>query len=161
MNAANQAARTDPVPGREDLEGYRPARWNDVIPEELRYDPEARPDGARPTVFDWARNLYGVDPATGAALRPFDNVGVQYGLEALNAGTPVITCHHNSLPEMVRHEQEALLVPPRSPEAIANAVQRLHDSETWLAFSHNARQRFNLRFSPDAVRRQWVTLLEQ
>ena len=26
------------------------------------------------------------NPATGAALRPFDNIGVQYGLEALNAG---------------------------------------------------------------------------
>jgi hypothetical protein len=37
-------------------------------------------------VFDAARNVYGVDPATGAALRPFDNVGVQYGLNALNAG---------------------------------------------------------------------------
>ncbi len=30
---------------------------------------------------------FGVDPATGLVVRPFDNVGVQYGLEALNAGT--------------------------------------------------------------------------
>src|SRR5262249_35210162 len=37
-------------------------------------------------IFDAARNIYGVDPDTGAALRPFDNVGVQYGLNALNAG---------------------------------------------------------------------------
>jgi hypothetical protein len=33
-----------------------------------------------------ARNIYGVDPASGFALRVFDNVGVQYGLQALNAG---------------------------------------------------------------------------
>ena len=37
-------------------------------------------------MFDAAQNIYGVDPATGAALRPFDNVGVQYGLNALNSG---------------------------------------------------------------------------
>jgi hypothetical protein len=30
--------------------------------------------------------MYGVNPTTGFALRPFDNVGVQYGLAALNAG---------------------------------------------------------------------------
>ena len=32
-------------------------------------------------------NVYGRDPKTGFARRPFDNVGVQYGLAALNAGT--------------------------------------------------------------------------
>lgn len=77
-DAANQARRTDPVPGR--------ASWNDAIPANVRYDPQTNPRGARPTVFDWSRNVYGVDSATGAALRPFDNVGVQYGLAALKAG---------------------------------------------------------------------------
>jgi hypothetical protein len=32
-------------------------------------------------------NVYGVDPHTGFARRPIDNVGIQYGLKALNAGT--------------------------------------------------------------------------
>jgi hypothetical protein len=86
LDAANQSQRTDPVPNRKDLEGYQSARWNDVVPADLRYDPATNPHGARPTVFDVARNVYGVDPATGAALRPFDNVGVQYGLAALTAG---------------------------------------------------------------------------
>jgi hypothetical protein len=86
IDAANQAQRTDPVPGREDIEGYSPARWHASVPAEMRYHPETNPRGARPTVFDAARNVYGVDPATGFARRPFDNVGVQYGLGALNAG---------------------------------------------------------------------------
>jgi len=30
--------------------------------------------------------VFGIDPATGFARRPFDNVGIQYGLGALNAG---------------------------------------------------------------------------
>jgi hypothetical protein len=85
-DAANQARRTDPVPGRVDAAGYTSAAWNDVVPESVRYHPARNPKGARPTVFDVARNVYGIDAASGFALRPFDNVGVQYGLEALNQG---------------------------------------------------------------------------
>ena len=86
LDAANQSQRTDPVPNRVDIAGYQSARWNAAVPETLRYDPVKNPKGARPTVFDAARNIYGVSPTTGAALRPFDNVGVQYGLGALNGG---------------------------------------------------------------------------
>jgi hypothetical protein len=86
VDAANQAQRTDPVPGRADIEGYQSARWNAAVPAEARYDPVTNPRGARPTVFDAARNIYGMDPVTGIARRPYDNVGVQYGLKALNSG---------------------------------------------------------------------------
>ena len=87
IDAANQAQRTDPVPNRADVEGYLSARWNKAVPAALRYDAVSNPNGARPTVFDAARNVYGTNPATGAALRPFDNTGVQYGLSALNNRT--------------------------------------------------------------------------
>ena len=86
LDAANQSQRTDPVAGRKDVDGYNSAVWNAAVPESLRYDPTANPHGARPTVFDAASNIYGVDPQTGFALRPFDNVGVQYGLAALKSG---------------------------------------------------------------------------
>lgn len=58
-----------------------------VLPEELRYDPETNPRGARCDLYDHAVNVYGPDPRTGFARRPLDNVGVQYGLGALAAGT--------------------------------------------------------------------------
>ena len=87
LDAANQAQRTDPVPDRVDLEGYQSAAWNAAVPRAKRYHPTGNPKGARPTIFDAARNVYGTDPSTGFALRPFDNVGVQYGLNALHAGT--------------------------------------------------------------------------
>ncbi len=58
----------------------------DVLPEASRYDPETNPGGARCDVFDHAVNVLGRDPETGFARRPLDNVGVQYGLGALNAG---------------------------------------------------------------------------
>ena len=80
-------------------------------------------------------------------------------LEALNAGTPVITTRYSTLPDLVGDGLEALLVPPQAPEAIAEAVHRLADYETWRPFSQHARQQFRNRFSPDAVRRQWVDLI--
>jgi hypothetical protein len=56
------------------------------IRDELVYDPERRPDGIRCTPADAAPARYGVDPRTGAAIGPWGNAGVQYGLEALRAG---------------------------------------------------------------------------
>ena len=57
-----------------------------AIPPELLYDPAKNRTGARCTVYDHAVNVYGRDPQTGFARRPLDNVGVQYGLAALNSG---------------------------------------------------------------------------
>ncbi len=51
------------------------------------YDPDANPGGVRCTLQDSNINVFGVDDDTGFARRPIDNVGVQYGLDALNAGT--------------------------------------------------------------------------
>ena len=91
IDAANQSQRTDPVPGRVDIPGYSSAVWDAAVPAALRYSPTTNPGGARPTVFDVSRNIYGVNPVTGFALRAYDNVGVQYGLKALNAGAITTT----------------------------------------------------------------------
>ena len=58
----------------------------DVLPEELRYHPEDNPGGARCDVYSHYVNVYGRDAETGFARRPLDNVGVQYGLRALEDG---------------------------------------------------------------------------
>ena len=88
IDAARQSGRTDPVPGRVDpaIPGYSSAPFNNAVPPGLRYDPVDNPTGARGTVYDAARNVYGVESDSGFALRPFDNTGVQYGLSALNDG---------------------------------------------------------------------------
>jgi hypothetical protein len=57
----------------------------------LRYDPVTNLGGARPTLYDHARNIYGIDATTGYALRPFDNIGVQYGLRTLNTGVITVS----------------------------------------------------------------------
>lgn len=50
------------------------------------YDPVKNPKGARCTVQDMRVNIYGRNPDTGFARKPQDNVGLQYGLAALNSG---------------------------------------------------------------------------
>ena len=50
------------------------------------FDPVTNPGGARCTIWDSMVNVYRTDPATGYARRTLDNVGVQYGLQALQEG---------------------------------------------------------------------------
>ncbi|HEY6389695.1 MAG TPA: DUF6351 family protein [Bryobacteraceae bacterium] len=56
------------------------------IAPELVYDPVKNPKGARCTTWDTNVATYGRDPATGYARQAMDNIGVQYGLNALNGG---------------------------------------------------------------------------
>jgi hypothetical protein len=124
--SGNQAGRTDPVPGRKDAPAYASAPWNDAVPQALRYDPASNPKGARPTVYDAAGNIYGRDPATGFARRPFDNVGVQYGLAAFNAGTITAAQFLDLNAGVGGYDQDANYVAARSvgdPRAIAAAYR--------------------------------------
>lgn len=54
--------------------------------QSLVYDARTNRRGARCSIVDWRVNQLGRDPETGFAYRYDDNVGVQYGLGALNAG---------------------------------------------------------------------------
>jgi Tannase-like family of unknown function (DUF6351) len=127
VDAANQAQRTDPVPGRPDIEGYRSAVWNDAVPEAVRYHARTNPTGARPTVFDAARNVYGVDPVTGVARRPYDNSGVQYGLAALNDGVIRVEQFLDLNQRIGGFDQDANYVAARSV-ADAGALQRAYQA---------------------------------
>jgi hypothetical protein len=59
---------------------------NAAIPANMRYDRATNPKGVRCDIYDHMVNVFGRDPVTGFARRALDNVGVQYGLQALNAG---------------------------------------------------------------------------
>lgn len=56
-----------------------------AIPTAARYDPATNPDGIRCTSFEQVATQLGRNPANGFAWRPLDNIGVQYGLTALEA----------------------------------------------------------------------------
>ncbi len=131
VDAANQAQRTDPVPGRADIAGYNSAVWHEAVPEALRYHPVHNPAGARPTVFDAARNIYGVDPATGAARRPYDNVGVQYGLKALNERAITVQQFLDLNERIGGFDQDASYVATRSAGDLG-ALKRAYQSGVTL-----------------------------
>ena len=50
------------------------------------YDAATNPDGVRCSLQDYMVNVFGRRPQDGFARRPWDNTGVQYGLQALLAG---------------------------------------------------------------------------
>ncbi len=64
----------------------QPGSCHEVVPRELIYHPDLRPDGIRCGFHDNLVNLVGRDSASGLAQRALDNVGVQYGLKAFNDG---------------------------------------------------------------------------
>ena len=76
-NGENGFARQWPVPT---------AGFDAVVPLSARYDPVTNRSGARGTYHDGIVNAFRTDPTTGFARRPYDNVGVQYGLRGLNSG---------------------------------------------------------------------------
>ena len=83
-NLSRGAARLDPV---FEPNALPEDQGGEVGLEELRailYRPGQ--GGIRATVYDHTVNVYGEDPASGSALRPLDNYGVQYGLAAFQAG---------------------------------------------------------------------------
>lgn len=126
LAAANQSGRTDPVPNRVDVPGYVSASWSAAVPLALRYDPVSNLGGARPTIYDADKNMYGVERATGFALRPFDNVGVQYGLAALNAGVITTTQFLDMNEAIGGYDHDANYVPARTvgdPGAIVRGQQ--------------------------------------
>lgn len=81
--ASDEARRIDPT-------ASFPRGVNAGNGSAFRYDPLTNRGGARASVYDHTRNVYGVN-AEGHVNRPIDNVGVQYGLNALNAGQISIT----------------------------------------------------------------------
>ena len=138
IDAANQAQRTDPVPDRADIEGYQSARWNPAVPVAWHYDPVRNPTGVRPTVFDAAKNIYGVNSATGAALRPYDNTGVQYGLGALNSGAITVQQFLALNDKIGGFDQDANYVPARTV-GDAGAISRAYQSGLHLGASGGLR----------------------
>lgn len=56
------------------------------VPDSQIYDPATRRDGVRCTIQDYTVAVWGPRGPDGFAGRPLDNVGVQYGLAALESG---------------------------------------------------------------------------
>lgn len=76
---------TECVPAWRGLTPLSMNPWYGQAANSAQYEPQSDIAAIRWTHYDDLRNVYGVD-ASGAARPTWDNVGVQYGLQALKAG---------------------------------------------------------------------------
>ncbi|WP_133244783.1 DUF6351 family protein [Caulobacter radicis] len=93
----------------------------------LAYDPRSNPKGARCGYYSWLVNQLGRDPKTGFARSPYDNVGVQYGLRALNDGV-ISVDEFLDLNERIGGFTQDLVFSPVRTAADPRAVRRMYTS---------------------------------
>lgn len=82
-------------------------------------------------------------------------------LEAMASGLPVVATRVGGNPELVSEEQNGLLVPAESPEALAQAIRRYLD-DPGLTRRHGlaARQRIEREFSIDAMVHRYLAVYD-
>ena len=66
--------------------GMQPDNCDLAVVKMIMDNPAVKPEDVRCTFQDDLKQVFGIDPKTGYARSPWDNVGVQYGLKALNDG---------------------------------------------------------------------------
>jgi glycosyltransferase involved in cell wall biosynthesis len=86
-------------------------------------------------------------------------------IEANAVGVPVVGADAAGIPEVIEHGRTGLLVPPRDPEGLADAVIRLLDDTTWRRrLSHDLPDWVRARFSPQeqmqALQKAWFDAME-
>ncbi len=64
-------------------------------------------------------------------------------IESIALGTPLVASNTGGIPEIIRDGVDGFLVPPDSPEALANAIEKILESpELRDTLAKNARERF-------------------
>jgi glycosyltransferase involved in cell wall biosynthesis len=94
---------------------------------------------------------------------PSHSEGVSLALlEAMAAGLPVIATTVGGLPEVVRHEENGLLIPARDPEALAAALTRLlAEPDLAKKLGDNARRDVAEHFSLERLGREINEIYEE
>jgi glycosyltransferase involved in cell wall biosynthesis len=96
-------------------------------------------------------------------LLPTDRDGIPNVLvEAMAAGAPVVATAVSGIPELVEHEVNGLLIPPDDPEALADALLRLHDDpELTRRLTQNGRETVKERFDGERLARELAALFTE
>jgi glycosyltransferase involved in cell wall biosynthesis len=81
-------------------------------------------------------------------------------IEAMNAGMPVITTNHASIPDYIMDGDNGFLVNKKAPGEIADAIKKLANTECWTIMALNARRSFEENFSYQKYKDKVYTLFE-
>ncbi|MCH7782524.1 glycosyltransferase family 4 protein, partial [candidate division KSB1 bacterium] len=83
-------------------------------------------------------------------------------LEAMAAGVPVIATEVGGIPEIVEHGVTGYLIPPKDPQAIADAVEHvINNPEEVKKIVENARRTVKERFDFRENARQFVKIYQE
>ena len=82
-------------------------------------------------------------------------------IEAMNAGSPVITTRIGGMVDMLTEGKEGFFVPPQSPSSIADATRKLLNISTRLSMAKAARKRYLEAYSAEYVTQLWSQLVEK
>jgi glycosyltransferase involved in cell wall biosynthesis len=83
-------------------------------------------------------------------------------LEAMAAGLPIVTTNSGLIPETVEANRNALMVPPSTPTAIADAIRTLWRQETRRAeLARASRSLYDERYTPAKFRENVRSLFSE
>jgi glycosyltransferase involved in cell wall biosynthesis len=97
-------------------------------PERVRLEQQAKDSGAQGQILftghrDDAKRFYGI--ANIFALPSYTEGTPNVLLESMAAGVPIVSTRVGGIPELVNDGENALLVPARLPQAMADALEKL------------------------------------
>jgi colanic acid/amylovoran biosynthesis glycosyltransferase len=82
-------------------------------------------------------------------------------MEAMAMRLPVIATRMTAIPEIVEHEVSGLLVPPRDPKALQDAILRMiEDAELRQRLGENGRRKVDQRFDVERNAARYVKLFQ-
>jgi len=83
-------------------------------------------------------------------------------LEAMAVGAPIVATKIGGVDELVRHEQDGLLVEPRSPRALADAIERLLRSpDEARTMARSAREHVRAQFDAAVMSRRVAAIYDE
>ena len=83
-------------------------------------------------------------------------------MEAMSCETPVIATNSGGVPELIEHGLDGVLIPPKDPSAIADAIRYLaHNPTVAEQFSVSGRSKIIQRFNPNVSATELYRLLKE
>ncbi len=80
-------------------------------------------------------------------------------IEAMNAGCAVVATRVGGVPDLVQDGRTGILVPPREPRALAEALARYRSLDRLTAAASAARRRYVEHLGREVVRERWLEVL--